>query len=145
MLYYCCRSLISDLLHHLSYHPHPSLHYLSVRCDDNNDVRALTAFLPQCTNLRTLHYERGRYNVSEIVEEQMWRAAVRRCRNLEEVRMGGEGRDVSCDRLLSVLMKLSERERIQALKLRSIVRVDWETGKEDYTEHFKHLLPVVQQ
>ena len=139
--------MISDILHHLSPHPLPSLHYLYVWCRDDSVVRALTTFLPHFTNLRTLHYERDRYSVSESVEEDMWEAAVRRCRNLEEVRVREDDSDVSCDRLVSVMRKLSESEGIQALKLRRIVRVDRRTGEviEDYTEQVKHLLPALQQ
>ena len=73
-----------------------------------------------------------------------WEVIVRRCKNLKEVRVSGEDSDVSCDRLVSVMRKLSEREGIQALKLRRIVRVVW-TGEEDYTEQVKHLLPALQQ
>ena len=144
---YCYRSFLPSLLHHLSSHPLPTLHYLLVECYDDSDARALTTFLPQCTNLRTLECVRGRYSVvSESVEEEMWEAAVRRCRNLEEVRVGGKYSDVSCDRLVSVMRKLSEREGIQALKLRRIVRVDWDGEViEDYTEQVKHLLPALQQ
>ena len=132
------------LLHHISSHPLPSLHYLRLWCDDSI-VRALTTFLPHCTNLRTLYCERAQ-SVSESVEEEMWEAVVRRCRNLEEVRVSRGGSAVSCDRLVSVLRKLYERERIQALKLKRIVRVDDNTGQdEDYTEQVKHLLPALQQ
>ena len=141
---YCYRSLIPVLLHHFSSHPLPSLHYLHVLCAVDSAVRALTTFLPQCTNLRTLEYVRARYvDLSESVEEEMWEAVVR-CRNLEEVRVGGGYSDVSCDRLVSVLRKLSEKEGIQALKLRSIVRVDWGGEGIDYTEQVKHLLPALQ-
>ena len=137
--------MLPVLLHHLSSHPLPSLYYLLVLCDVDSEVRALTTFLPHCTNLRTLQYARGGDSVvSESVEEEMWEAVVRRCRNLEEVRVRGEGSDVSCDRLRSVLRKLSEREGIQALKLRRIVRVGWRQA-EDYTEQVKHLLPALQQ
>ena len=147
---YCYRSLLSVLLHHLSSHPLPSLHYLSVKCENASEVRALTTFLPHCTNLRTLHCERAEYSVvSESVEEEMWEAVVRGCRNLEEVSVDGYYTAVSCDRLVSVIRKLSKREGIQALKLRKIVRVDWEgdTGGviEAYTEQVKHLLPALQQ
>ena len=137
--------MISTLLRHLSSHPLPSLHYLRVECEYDSVVRALITFLPQCTNLRTLDCERYINRVSESVEE-MWEAAVRRCRNLEEVRVEGEYSAVSCARLVSVLRRLSESEGIQALKLRRIVRVDWK-GKviEDYTEQVKHLLPALQQ
>ena len=141
--------MLPALLHHLSSHPLPSLHYLGVWCDNDSDVPALTTFLPQCTNLRTLYCARdyvSRVDVSESVEEEMWEVVLRGCRNLEEVRVRGEDSDVSCDRLVSVMRKLSEREGIQALKLRRIVRVDWETGQEeDYTEQVKHLLPALQQ
>ena len=137
--------MIPVVLHHLSYHPLPTLHYLSVCCDDDSDVRALTTFLPQCTNLRTLDCERTWHGVvSESVEEEMWEAVVRRCRNLEVVRVIREDSAVACDRLVSVMRKLSEREGIQALKLRRIVRVDW-GREEDYTEQVKHLLPALQQ
>ena len=143
---YCYRSLIPSLLQHLSSHPLLSLHYLHVYCDYDSEVRALTTFLPQCTNLRTLYYQQGRYSVSESVEEEMWEAAVRKCKNLEEVRVRGEDSDsvVSCDRLVSVLRKLSEREGIQALKLRKIVRLDRRTGKV-IEEQVQHLLPALQQ
>ena len=139
--------MLPVLLHHLSSHPLPSLHYLRVWCDVDSEARALTTFLPHCTNLRTLDCERALYSVSESVEEEMWEVVVRRCRNLEEMRVSGEDSDVSCDRLVSVMRKLSEREGIQALKLRRIVRVDWRTGEviEDYTEQVKHLLPALQQ
>ena len=145
---YCYRSVISALLYHLSSYPLPSLHYLYVKCYDDSDVRALTTFLPQCTNLRTLYWERARDSyVSESVEEEMWEVVVRKCRNLEEVRVGGVDTAVSRDRLVSVLRKLSEKEGIQALKLRKIVRVHWDTGEviEDYTKQVKHLLPALQQ
>ena len=133
--------MIPSLLHHLSSHPLPSLHYLSVWCDYDSEVRALTTFLPQCTNLRTLYYVRvWDRDVSESVEEEMWEVVVRSCRNLEVVRVWGEDSAVSCDRLVSVVRKLSEREGIQALKLRRIV-----TSGEDYTEQVKHLLPALQQ
>ena len=139
--------MIPALLQHLSSHPLPTLHYLRVRCDYDSEARALTTFLPHCTNLRTLEYERvWDMVVSESVEEEMCEAVVRRCRNLEEVRVGGGDRDVSCDRLVSVLRKLSEREGIQALKLRKIVKVN-HLGEvlDDYTELVKHLLPALQQ
>ena len=74
----------------------------------------------------------------------MWEAAVKRCRNLEEVRVSGGDSDVACDRLVSVMRKLSEREGIQAQKLRRIVRVDL-IRVADYTEQVKHLLPALQQ
>ena len=137
--------MLPSLLQHLSSHPLPTLHYLYVKCDDDSEVRALTTFLPQCTNLRTLQYQPGQ-SVSDSVEEEMWEAVLRRCRNLEVVGVWGGYSDVSCDRLVSVMRKLSEREGIQALKLRKIVRVDWR-GREvdDYTEQVKHLLPVLQQ
>ena len=138
--------MIPALLQHLSSHPLPSLHYLRVLCKDASVVRALTTFLPHCTNLRTLQYERaGDSVVSESVEEEMWEAVVRRCRNLEVVRVSGEDSAVSCDRLVSVMRKLSESEGIQALKLRRIVRVVWGGGNDDYTEQVKHLLPALQQ
>ena len=142
---YCYRSILHALLHHLSSHPLPSIHYLLVWCRVDCVVRALTTFLPHCTNLRTLDCERALYSVSESVEEELWEVVVRRCRNLEEVGVRGGYSDVSCDRLVSVLRTLSEREGIQALKLRKIVREDWETGDEDYTEQVKHLLPALQQ
>ena len=133
------------LLHHLSSHPLPTLHYLYVVCNDDSEVSALTTFLPQCTNLRTLYCERTWDSVvPESLEEEMWEAAVRRCRNLEVVRVSGDYSAVSCDRLRSVLRKLSEREGIQALKLRRIVRVG-RGQAEDYTEQVKHLLPALQQ
>ena len=125
------------LLHHLSSHPLPTLLYLSVWCD--SDIRALTTFLPHCTNLRTLQWERDSV-VSDRVEEEMWEAVVRRCRNLEKVIVSGEDSAVSCDRLVSVMRKLSEKEGIQALKLRKIG-----TSGDDYTEQVKHLLPALQQ
>ena len=117
-----------------------------MRCDKDNEVRALTTFLPQCTNLRTLHSIRGR-GTSESIEEEMWKAAVRRCRKLEVVRVSGYYSEDSCDRLMSVLKKLSKREGIKALKLRKIVREDSTTGGviKDYTEQVKHLLPTLQQ
>ena len=135
------------LLHHLSSYPLPSLHYLHVWCVDDSEAYALTTFLPQCTNLRTLYHERTLGSVSESVEEEMWEAAVRRCRNLEDVIVGGYYSYLSRDRLVSVLRKLFEREGIQALKLRRIVKVDRTTGevREDYTEQVKHLLPTLQQ
>ena len=142
---YCYRSVLHALLRHLSSHPLPSLHYLYVSCDDDSDVRALTTFLPQCTNLRTLYWYARDSVVSESVEEELWEAVVRRCRNLEEVGVRGGYSDVSCDRLVSVLRKLSEREGIQALKLRMIVSVDGRGLKKDYTEQVKHLLPALQQ
>ena len=145
---YRSRSLITDILQHLSSHPLPLLHYLHVLCWGDSDVRALRTFLPQCTNLRTLHYALG-YNsdVSENVEEKLWEIVARRCRNLEEVRVSGDDSYVSCDRLLSVLMKLSNREGIQALNLKRIMRIDWYRKEviEDYTEQVKHLLPALQQ
>ena len=138
--------MLPSLLQHLSSHPLPSLHYLVVRCDDDSIVRALTTFLPHCTNLRTLYCERDQHRVvSESVEEEMWEVVVKRCRNLEVVRVGGGDSDVSCDRLVSVLRKLSEREGIQALKLRRIVSVDGRGRDEDYIEQVKHLLPALQQ
>ena len=143
---YCYRSVLHVLLHHLSSHPLPSLHYLHVWCDDDSEVRALTTFLHHCTNLRTLDCER-RWDsvVSKSVEEEMWEAVLRGCRNLEVVRVSGGYSAVSCDRLVSVLRTLSEREGIQALKLRRIVRVDLRGREEDYTEQVKHLLPALQQ
>ena len=138
--------MVPDLLHHLSSHPLPSLHCLHVWCEDDSVVRALTTFLPHCTNLRTLQYEHARDSVSESVEEEMWEAVVRRCRNLETLRVSRKNSAVSCDRLRSVMRKLSESEGIQALKLRRIVGVD-RRGEviEDYTEQVKHLLPALQQ
>ena len=134
-------------LHNLSSHPLPSLHYLHVWCVDDSDVRALTTFLPQCTNLRTLYCERGwnySVHVSESVEEEMWEVAVRRCRNLEEVIVGEESSDVLCDRQISMLVgKLSDREGIQALKLRKIVRVDWDG--EVIEEYTKQQIALQQQ
>ena len=142
---YYYRSLIPSLLQHLSSRPLPTLHILRVWCHDDSDVRALTTFLPHCTNLRTLDCARDSV-VSESVEEEMWETAVKRCRNLEVVRVREEVSAVACDRLVSVMRKLSEREGIQALKLRRIVRVDY-SGEviEDYTEQVKHLLPALQQ
>ena len=125
--------MIPDLLHDLHPHSFPSLHYLSVGCVNDSAVRALTTFLPQCTNLLTLHCEC--ISLSEIVEEEMWEAAVRRCRNLEEVRVDGDNTDVSAKRLESVLRKLSDSAGIHALKLRRIVELDLK-GRvmEEYTE-----------
>ena len=139
--------MLAVLLHHLSSHPHPSLHYLRVRCEDDSDVRALTTFPPHCTNLRTLHCERDCHSyVSASVDEEMWEAAVGRCRNLEVVKVSGLHNVVLCDRLVSALRKLSEREGIHALKLRRIVRVDGRGEViEDYTEQVKHLLPALQK
>ena len=133
-------SLLSPLLHHLSSHPLPSLHYVRVYCYDVSDVRALTTFLPQCTNLRTLYYVRDR-KVSESAEKEMWEAAVRSCKDLEEVRVSQEYGDEPCVRLMSVMRKLSEKEGIQALKLRKIVG----EVREDYAKQVKHLLPALQQ
>ena len=137
--------MLPDILQHLSSDLPDSLQYLYVWCDDDFVVSALTTFLPQCTNLRTLHYERDRYY--SVSEEEMWEAAVRRCKNLEVVKVIGEYSDVSCDRLMRVMKKLSKREGIQALKLRKIVKVDRDTGEviKDYTVRFKHLLPALQQ
>ena len=139
--------MILDLLHHLQSHPFPLLDFLRLRCEDDSEVRALTTFLRQCSNLRMLQCQRGEhYSVSDSVEEEMWEAAVRSCGNLEEVRVGEWNSDVSCTRLASVLRKLSERKGILALKLRKIVKVD--LGKrqaEDWTKQFKHLLPALQQ
>ena len=138
--------MLPSLLRYLSSHPLPTLHYLHVWCDNDSDVRALTTFLPQCTNLRMLYYERAQNSVSGRVEEEMWDAVLRRCRNLEVVRVSGGHSAVSCDRLVSVMRKLSEREEIQALKLRRIVREDGRRQViEDYTEQVKHLLPALQQ
>ena len=138
---YCYRSVLPSLLRHLSSHPLPTLHYLRVWCDYDSEVRALTTFLPHCTNLRTLYYARARNCVvSESVDEEMWEVVVKRCRNLEEVRVWGGHSDAACDRLVSVMRKLSESEEIQALKLRRIV------GEvRDYTEQVKYLLPALQQ
>ena len=146
MLYiiYCYRSLIPDLLRHLSSHPLLSLHCLCVLCKDDSEVRALTTFLPQCTNLHTLRYESG-WTVSERAEKEMWEAAVRSCKNLEEVRIWGRYSAVSCDRLMSVLKELSESEGIQTLKLKKIVKVSKYSGDPtDYSE-LNHLLPALQQ
>ena len=138
---YYYRSVLHVVLHHLSSHPLPTLHYLHVLCNDDSVFPALTTFLPQCTNLRTLQYERERYCVVSVsVEKEMWEAVVRRCRNLKEVRVWGVHSAVSCDRLVRVMRKLSEREGIQALKLRRIVGAGG-----DYTEQVKHLLPALQQ
>ena len=145
---YSSRSLLPALLQHLLSHPLHSLHYLRVYCYDDSDVRALTTFLRQCTNLRTLHCERALASVlSKSVLEEMWEAAVRRCKNLEEVRVSRDDSCVLRDMLKSVLKKLSKREGIQALKLRRIVKVDRDTCKviKDYTEQFKPLLPALQQ
>ena len=139
--------MLPSLLRLFSFRPLPTLHYLRVECWDDSDVRALTKFLPQCTNLRALDWDRGLYNVvSESVEEEMLEAVVRRCRNLEVVRVWGLCSDLLCYSLVSVLRKLSEREGIQALKLKRIVSVHGITGKviEDYTEQVKHLLPALQ-
>ena len=147
--------MIPKLLLQLSSHPLPTLHYLCVLCYDDSEASALTKFLPQCTNLRTLYYERDWYvsesvedemwvAVSESAEEEMWEAAVRRCRNLEEVRVSGDDSDVLCDRLVSVLRELSDWEGIQALKLRRIVQKDCDGREQDYTEQVKHLLPALQ-
>ena len=137
--------MIPDLLEDLQSHPLPPLHYLYVLCEYNSVVRALTTFLRQCSNLRTLHYERGRNSVSGSVETKMWEAAVRRCRNLEEVRVDGCDSDVACKRLVSVLRKLSERKGIHALKLKKIVRVDRDSRVlDEYTKQVKHLLPALQ-
>ena len=144
IIYSCRSSLLSDLLQHLRLHPLPSLHHLRVRCEDDSYVRALTTFLPQCANLRTLYYERTwERDVPENVEE-MWEAVVRRCRNLEEVRVRGVYSFELRDRLMSVLGKLSEKEGIQALKLRRIVEVNWYGQEEDCTEEVKHLLLALQ-
>ena len=138
--------MIPSLLHHLSSRPLPTLHFLHVLCYVDSDVRALTTFLPHCTNLRTLYYARARNCVvSESVDEEMWEVVVKRCRNLEVVRVSGGDSDVSCDRLVSVMRKLSEREGIQAQKLRRIVRVDWDGEVKDYTEQVRYLLPALQQ
>ena len=133
-----------DLLHHLHHYPFPLLVSLYVRCYFDSDVCGLTAFLPQSLNLRTLNYVRE-HSVSESVEKRMWETAVRRCRNLEVVRVEGTCSDVSCQRLVSVLRNLSEWDGIQALKLRRVVRVHW-SGKaeEEYTKQVKHLLPALQ-
>ena len=142
---YCYRSAIPDLLQHLQSRPIPSLHYLRVWCRIYPEARALTKFLPLCTNLCTLQYERGENNVLEIVEEKMWVAAVKRCRNLEVVIIRGDNSAVSCKRLLSVLRKLSERKGLHALKLKKIVALDRDGREQHYTEHVKHLLPALQQ
>ena len=140
----CSRSLLPDVLRQSSSHPLPSLHYLNLLCWEDSDVRALTAFLHQCTDLRTLNYVRGP-RISESVEKKMWKATVRRCRELEEVRVGGVDIDESCRRLMKVLGKLSEMEGIQAQKLRKIVEVDlWGEVRKDYTDQVKHLLPALQ-
>ena len=145
------KSVLPDFLHHFQSHPLPSIHYLFVYECHDSDVRALTTFLPQCTNLHTLHYRHGQ-QVSEMVEEELWEAAVRRCRNLEEMIVRGENMDcdVSCKRLGSVLRSLPEKGRTHALKLKRIVREVWDPisndiTEEDYTEQVKHLLPVLQQ
>ena len=133
--------MLPSLLHNLSSHLLPSLDFLHVLCDHDSEVRALTTFLPQCTNLRTLEYERALGSVvSESVKEEKWETVVRSCENLEEVRVSGGDSAVPCDGLVSVMRKLSEREGIQALKLRKIVE-----GGRDYTEQVKHLLPALQQ
>ena len=115
-------------------------------CNDDGDVRALTAFLSQCTNLRMLCFERQQHSLSESVDEEMCEAAVRRCRNLEVVKMSGACSGVSCVKLKSVLEKLSVMEGIHALNLRMIVRVDLDTGEvvKNYTEQVKHLLPALE-
>ena len=92
-----------------------------------------------------LYYE-CRLLVSESVEEEMWEAAVRRCRKLEVVRVCGKRTDVSCRRLKRVLKRLSEKEGIQALKLTEIAMEDGEGNvKGDYAKQVKHLLPALQQ
>ena len=48
--------MLPSLLHHLSSHLLPSLHFLRVWCDDASEVGALTTFLPHCTNLRTVQW-----------------------------------------------------------------------------------------
>ena len=142
---YCRSPVLSDLLHHLCHHPLPSLEFLIVKCDNDSEFCALTAFLPQCTNLLRLYYER-RLLVSESVEEEMWEAAVRRCRKLEVVRVRGKRADVSCRRLKRVLKRLSEKEGIQALKLTEIAMEDGRGNvKGDYAKQVKHLLPALQQ
>ena len=86
-------------------------------CRYDSEVRALTTFLPGCTNMRTLYYERVRHgDISESVEEEM----------------------------CGVMRKLSEREGIQAQKLRRIVRVDWNGREVDSTEQVRHLLSALQ-
>ena len=137
-------SLVQDILHTLGSDPNPSLHYLDVMCTGNNIVRAVAALLPQCTNLQVLGYECRRDNVSEGVEEEMWEAAVRGCKNLEEVKMRGGYSMRSLDILKSAMGKVSEREGIQALKLKRIMGKYWEEEKEDYTEEYMHLLPALQ-
>ena len=144
---YSYRSVLPDLFHHLYSHTLPSLHHLDVLCDDHSDVLAVTEFLPQCTNLRTLQYECGCHadDAPGCAVEYMWEAAVRRCKNLEVVIVSEENGATSCNRLRFVLRKLSAREGLQALKLRSIIKVDRGTGREeDYTEQAKHLLPALQ-
>ena len=138
----CCRSVLPDLLHHLhpeplhsdQSHPLPLLNYLRVGCSDDCDVSALATFLSQCTNLRKLHCERDLGPVEESVEKKMWEAAVKSCTNLEEVRVRGDHFDVSCKRLVSVLKKLPKGDEKQAVKLKRIIGVDWNTrpGGEDY-------------
>ena len=137
--------MLSVLLHHLHL-PLPSLQNLHVDIVEDSEICALTAFLPQCTNLRTLHCEYW-CKLSDCAEEEMWEAAVRRCKNLEVVRLQGWKSNLSRDRLSTVLIKLFEREGIQALKLRKIVKLNSETEQveEDYTKQFKHLLPALQK
>ena len=141
---YCYRPVLPALLKHLQSHLIPSLHYLRVWCVNGSAVPALTSFLPQCANLRTLYYDCGwESDVPESVEEEMWKAAVRRCRNLEVVRVWGDYGEVSCDRLVSALKKFSEKEGIQALKLKRIVLKYWGI-ESDYANQVKHLLPALQ-
>ena len=150
VFYIICRNKLKSaipalpaILHHLNAHPFATLDYLHMSCDGERGVRALTAFLPQCPNLRTLHCESGQ-NVSKPLDEKMWEAAVRRCMNLEEVIVSGYHWDVPHQRLENVLRRLSEREGIQALNLRRIVAVN-RGREEDYTQQVRHLLPALQQ
>ena len=145
--------MVADLLHSLRSQPSQplrSLQYLHVECRQERIVEALTASLPHCCDLCTLCYRCEMYSdVSESVEEKKWEAAVRRCRNLEVVRLSEVNSADSCQRLINVLRRLSETEGIQPRKLRKDAGAYWDRGqeKEDYqcTKYFKHLLPALQQ
>ena len=143
---YSYRSALPALLHNLQPYTLPTLNYLAVWCEDERIVRYLTDFLPQCTNLHTFLYQCVFGDVvSDRDEEEMWNVALRRCENLEELRLEGDYCDRSRDILKNVIKKLTETEGIQKLKLRSIVRVNWGTDEviTDYTEQFQHLLPAL--
>ena len=99
--------MLPDVLRYPSFHPLPSLHYLNLLCWEDSNVHALITFLHQCINLRTLNYVRGP-RISESVEKKMWKASVRRCRELEEVRVGGVDIDESIRRFIKMLKKPSE-------------------------------------